>query len=70
MVSSNPIALMKAKIVYNFGLSECNRVKSSEILLHSCMLDDNIINSEKVFISIKFWLFCCSVVTSCWMIVF
>ena len=24
--SFNPIALRKAKIVYNFGLSECNRV--------------------------------------------
>ena len=24
-----PIALRKAKIVYNFGLSECNRVKMS-----------------------------------------
>ena len=23
----NPIAFRKAKIVYNFGLSECNRVK-------------------------------------------
>ena len=23
----NPVALRKAKIVYNFGLSECNRVK-------------------------------------------
>ena len=23
----NPIALRKAKIVYNFGLSECNRLK-------------------------------------------
>ena len=23
----DPIALRKAKIVYNFGLSECNRVK-------------------------------------------
>ena len=23
----NPIALRKARIVYNFGLSECNRVK-------------------------------------------
>ena len=23
----NPMALRKAKIVYNFGLSECNRVK-------------------------------------------
>ena len=27
MTSLNPIALRKAKIVYNFGLSECNRVK-------------------------------------------
>ena len=26
-----PIALRKAKIVYNFGLSECNRVKAPEI---------------------------------------
>ena len=26
-VTLNPIALRKAKIVYNFGLSECNRVK-------------------------------------------
>ena len=25
-VMLNPIALRKAKIVYNFGLSECNRV--------------------------------------------
>ena len=24
----NPIALRKAKIVYNFGLSGCNRVKT------------------------------------------
>ena len=24
----NPVALRKAKIVCNFGLSECNRVKS------------------------------------------
>ena len=23
----NPVALRKAKIVYNFGLSECNRIK-------------------------------------------
>ena len=25
----NPSAFRKAKIIYNFGLSECNRVKSS-----------------------------------------
>ena len=28
----NPIALKKAKIVYNFGLSECNRVKQSFVV--------------------------------------
>ena len=33
----NPIALKKAKIVYNFGLSECNRVKHCK-LLHLHML--------------------------------
>ena len=27
----NPIALIKAKIVYNFGLSECNRVKGGDL---------------------------------------
>ena len=26
-VNINPIALRKAKIAYNFGLSECNKVK-------------------------------------------
>ena len=26
----NPIALSKAKIICNFGLSECNRVKSAK----------------------------------------
>ena len=33
MTCLNPIALRKAKIVYNFGLSECNRVK---IAIHLC----------------------------------
>ena len=28
----NPIAVRKAKIVYNFGLSECNRVKGKNLL--------------------------------------
>ena len=28
----NPIALRKAKIVYNFGLSQCNRVKEANSL--------------------------------------
>ena len=27
----NPIALRKAKTVYNFGLSECNRVNEKKI---------------------------------------
>ena len=27
----NPIALRKAKIVCNFGISECNRVKAQQI---------------------------------------
>ena len=27
ILNFNPIALRKAKTVYNFGLSECNRVK-------------------------------------------
>ena len=26
----NPVALRKAKIAYNFGLSECNRVKKKK----------------------------------------
>ena len=29
----NPIALRKAKSLYNFGLSGCNRVKSKTIVL-------------------------------------
>ena len=35
MFKFNPIALRKAKIVYNFGLSECNRVKRF-ILIFPC----------------------------------
>ena len=34
----NPIALRKAKIVYNFGLSECNRVTVSEERKSSCLV--------------------------------
>ena len=30
----NPIALRKAKIVYNFGLFECNRVKD-QVTVHT-----------------------------------
>ena len=32
----NPIALAKAKIVYNFGLCKCNRVKYSSYHCHTC----------------------------------
>ena len=37
----NPIALRKAKIVYNFGLSECNRVKQVD-MMHAIYLSCNI----------------------------
>ena len=30
LLKLNPIALRKAKILYNFGLSECNRVKPTK----------------------------------------
>ena len=33
VLTSNPFALRKAKIVYNFGLSECHRVKRKTIVL-------------------------------------
>ena len=32
-MSINPIALRKAKITYNFGLSECNRVNTHIVYL-------------------------------------
>ena len=34
-VKFNPIALRKAKIAYNFGLSECNRVNDRPSLIIS-----------------------------------
>ena len=34
----NPIALRKAKIVYNFGLSECNRVKKKDFVVSEQIL--------------------------------
>ena len=33
----DPFALRKAKIVYNFGLSECKRVKDVLLFLPYCM---------------------------------
>ena len=31
-VNLKPIVLRKAKLVYNFGLSECNRVNGKELV--------------------------------------
>ena len=42
----NPIALRKAKIVYNFGLSECNKVKSHESSKMSRMLNMFTVNPQ------------------------
>ena len=36
----NPIALRKAKIVYNFGLSECKRVKTKMEILQVTRLNN------------------------------
>ena len=35
-VQISPIALRKAKIAYNFGLSECNRVKETMYMYEPC----------------------------------
>ena len=47
----NPIALRKAKIVYNSGLSECNRVKGMNLLPKEQIVFfkklTNIINVDK-----------------------
>ena len=43
----NPIALRKAKIVYNFGLSECNLVKLYSALNNRALFDKILyINSK------------------------
>ena len=51
----NPTALRKTKIVYNFGLSECNRVKGYNFGLSECnrvkgnfnlVLPENLVLSE------------------------
>ena len=39
----NPVALRKAKIVYNFGLSECSRVKDYYVFNSNMALDTIII---------------------------
>ena len=42
----NPIALRKAKIAYNFGLSGCNRVKQSGMYRINCFH----LNAHKKFL--------------------
>ena len=37
ILSFNPVANRNAKIAYNFGLSECNRVKSRPLFLKDFM---------------------------------
>ena len=46
IMTFNPIALRKAKIIYNVGLSECNMFKFREIF-SSCNFSEMIINFER-----------------------
>ena len=41
----NPIALRKAKIAYNFGLSECNRVKEKNLVQKKIRLNKNCLHT-------------------------
>ena len=47
--SLNPIALGKAKIVYNFGLSECNRIKSRPSYRKALSSREENRKSQKLF---------------------
>ena len=61
MGSINPIALRKAKIVCNFGLSECNRVNSeNKIVLTIVMGSINPIALRKTKIAYNFDLSECN----------
>ena len=45
--TNNPTALKKAKIVYYFGLSECNRVKAPKIVDFANSIDpDEVAHNE------------------------
>ena len=44
----NPIALRKAKIVYNFGLSECNRVKCSSVYCQNAFGETVVIRAQYI----------------------
>ena len=50
----NPIALRKAKIIYNFGLSECTRVERQTIVLSKFVLSKYI---QIIFFAIFSFLF-------------
>ena len=65
---SNPIALRRAKIVYNFGLFECNRVNMVHLLSISGQLSTEVewcCNREQIHLcwgnlKIGFYNACCS----------
>ena len=49
----NPIALRKAKIVYNFGLYECNRVKSFRNFRNVSSTIEALGKSQNLFLTIN-----------------
>ena len=54
LTSNNPSALKKAQIVYNFGLSECNRVKlytqSTLVILTSIISNNRLSRRENLIL--------------------
>ena len=50
----NPVALRKAKIVHNFGLSECNRVKHVTIACPEIYTRIIQVRGEKKIFSLSF----------------
>ena len=46
-----PIAFRKAKIVYNFGLSECNRVIVFTMYMYKNNIDTYKANSSTIFLT-------------------
>ena len=53
----NPIALRKAKIVYNFGLSECSRVNLRQCKTMKAILSSYVLFIVKLYICDESWLF-------------
>ena len=82
--SFNPIALTKAKIVYNFGLSECNRVKrygysaiffcpctKRSSLTHCILVDSSTdICWMSPFVILRCWIYFVAVFYFWWKILF